>query len=226
MTTYFVLRHWSTLALRAEDVFPLHPRHTRALLHQVRVVGRTTLLGTVFTGAAQGILAAIGYFATGVPEAAFLGAATAVASLVPAVGTLLVWVPAGIMPDPHPPHRHGDHRARLGWLGGRGCLQLRHPSRARGQRRELPALFMFAALFGGVRDVRVDGPPDRAARDGPGDLHVAHLCSRDDWEARSGGRSNVTGDPSSRVERLVRRFTPQRKVPITATRMFRENASP
>jgi predicted PurR-regulated permease PerM len=30
------------------------------------------------------------------PEAAFLGAATAVASLIPAVGTLLVWVPAGI----------------------------------------------------------------------------------------------------------------------------------
>lgn len=31
MTTYFVLRHWTSLARRAEDVLPLHPRHTSAL---------------------------------------------------------------------------------------------------------------------------------------------------------------------------------------------------
>jgi len=33
---------------------------------------------------------------TGVPRPLFLGIAAALASLVPAVGTLLVWVPAGL----------------------------------------------------------------------------------------------------------------------------------
>ena len=48
------------------------------------------LLGTIFTGLAQGLLAGVGYWLTGVPQAAFFGALTAVASLVPAVGTALV----------------------------------------------------------------------------------------------------------------------------------------
>jgi predicted PurR-regulated permease PerM len=33
---------------------------------------------------------------TGIPDPLFFGIATAIASLVPAVGTLLVWLPAGL----------------------------------------------------------------------------------------------------------------------------------
>jgi len=95
LTMYFVLRHWSVLAQRAEELLPLHPRHSRALLQEFRTAGRTTLLGTVVTGLVQGTLAALGYWVFGVPEPAFLGAATAVASLLPVVGTVLVWAPAG-----------------------------------------------------------------------------------------------------------------------------------
>ena len=67
-----------------------------ALLDEFRKVGRTTLAGTLVTGGAQGTLAAIGFWITGVPQPVFLGVATALASLVPAVGTLAVWVPAGL----------------------------------------------------------------------------------------------------------------------------------
>jgi predicted PurR-regulated permease PerM len=96
MTVFFTLERWPEIARNAENMLPLRPRYTRDLLEEFRNVGRTTLLGTVATGLAQGLLAAVGYFVTGVPEAAFFGAATAVASLIPAVGTLLVWVPTGI----------------------------------------------------------------------------------------------------------------------------------
>ncbi|WP_437605660.1 AI-2E family transporter [Sorangium sp. So ce834] len=150
MTTYFVLRHWTSLARRAEDVLPLHPRHTRALLDEFRVVGRTTLLGTVLTGIAQGFLAAIGFLITGMPEAAFFGAATAVASLIPAVGTLLVWVPAGVYLI------LTDHIAmgivELAWgalvVGGISDYVIR--PRLVGRGSSMPALFTFGALFGGV----------------------------------------------------------------------------
>ena len=50
----------------------------------------------VVTGVAQGIFAGIGYAIFGVPEAAFFGAATVIASLLPGIGTLLVWVPVGV----------------------------------------------------------------------------------------------------------------------------------
>ena len=96
LAAYYVLRHWDEIVHHAERVFPFAPHHTRALLGQFRSVGSEVLRGTVVTGVIQGVLAGIGYWITGIPDPLFFGALTAVASLVPAVGTLLVWVPAGI----------------------------------------------------------------------------------------------------------------------------------
>jgi predicted PurR-regulated permease PerM len=96
LAMYYVLRHWNDIVDRAELDLPFDPRHTRALFGQFRKVGSEVLRGTVVTGAIQGILAGLGYWVCGVPDPAFFGALTAAASVVPAIGTLLVWVPAGI----------------------------------------------------------------------------------------------------------------------------------
>lgn len=150
MTTHFVLRHWSSLARRAEDMLPLHPRHTRALLDELRVVGRTTLLGTVLTGIAQGVLAGIGYWITGVPEPAFFGAATAVASLIPAVGTLLIWVPAGVYLILINHAGMGILELAWGMLVVVGVSDYIIRPRLVGGHGSVPELLTFAALFGGV----------------------------------------------------------------------------
>ncbi len=60
MTVYFTLEQWPALARNAENMLPLRPRYTRDLLEEFRRVGRTTLLGTVATGLAQGALAGLG----------------------------------------------------------------------------------------------------------------------------------------------------------------------
>jgi predicted PurR-regulated permease PerM len=150
ITTYFVLQNWSSLTRRAEIMLPLKPRDTRALFDEFRRVGRSVLLGTVLTGMAQGLLAGIGYYLTGVPEAAFFGALTAVASLVPGVGTLLVWVPLGI------------YLLITGHLGlgliellygafivGGLCDYVLRP-RLVGGHGDMPALLTFLALFGAL----------------------------------------------------------------------------
>ncbi len=150
MTVHFMLRHWSEWAKYAEKVLPLHPKHTRALLREFKEVGRTTLVGTVMTGLAQGALAAMGYLITGVPEAAFFGAATAVASLVPGVGTMLVWVPAGLflLGTGHP--FAGVVELSWGALVVVGaCDYIVRPWLVGGH-GQTPALLMFAALFGGI----------------------------------------------------------------------------
>jgi predicted PurR-regulated permease PerM len=46
----------------------------------------------------QGALGGLGYAIGHLPEAPLLGALTAVSSLVPVVGVMLVWVPAGLIP--------------------------------------------------------------------------------------------------------------------------------
>src|SRR5262249_58852718 len=101
LAMHAVLCHWPRIVGALVTVSPLRPEYTRSLLDEFRKVGRTTLAGTLVTGVAQGTLAAIGFWITGVPQPVFLGVATALASLVPAVGTLAVWVPARLYPFAH-----------------------------------------------------------------------------------------------------------------------------
>jgi predicted PurR-regulated permease PerM len=150
MTVFFTLEQWPTLARHAENMLPLRPRYTRDLLDEFRRVGRTTLLGTVATGLAQGALAGLGYFVTGVPEPAFFGAATALASLIPAVGTLFVWVPVGIwlVATGHP--GMGTLLFVWGTLVVVGVSDYVIRPALIGRHGTMPALLTFAALFGGV----------------------------------------------------------------------------
>jgi predicted PurR-regulated permease PerM len=96
MTAFFVLRHWTEILERAERMLPLHPMHTRVVLAEFQKVGREVFIGTMLTGLAQGVLAGVGYAIAGAPEPVLLGALTVMGSVIPAVGTLLVWVPVGV----------------------------------------------------------------------------------------------------------------------------------
>jgi predicted PurR-regulated permease PerM len=150
LTMHFILRHWEKVSLRAQETFPLRPDYTRALFTEFRSVGRTTLMGTIVTGVVQGALATIGYFIAGVPDPIFYGVATAVASLVPAVGTMLVWVPAGIflVMTGHPVG--GIFELLWGLLFVVALSDYVIRPRLVGGEGEVPSLVTFAALFGGV----------------------------------------------------------------------------
>jgi len=93
MTTYYAHREGANLALRIERVAPLEPRHTRMLLNEAREVARTAFVGTIATGLVQGMLAGLGYTALDIPNPVLFAALTAVASFLPVIGTLIVWVP-------------------------------------------------------------------------------------------------------------------------------------
>lgn len=128
----------------------LRPEYTLKLFDEFRRVGRTTLLSTVVTGLVQGALATIGYFIIGLPRPLFFGALTAVASPVPGVGTMLVWVPAGIVLVllGHP----GRGIVDLTWgvLVVTGIPDYVVRPRLVGRESDVPALLTFTALFGGA----------------------------------------------------------------------------
>jgi len=151
MTAFFVLRHWSELLRRAERMLPLHPMHTRVVLAEFQKVGKEVFIGTMLTGLIQGLLAGIGYAMGGVPEPALLAALTAICSLVPAVGTLLVWVPVGVglILTGHT----GAGLFELLWgtliVGVLSDYVIR--PRLVGGGGHVPTLLTFIALFGGVK---------------------------------------------------------------------------
>jgi predicted PurR-regulated permease PerM len=80
----------------AEKHAPLEIEHTRRLAAAFNETGRGLLVGVGLTGLAQGLVATITYVALGVPRALVLGLLTCIASLIPSVGTALVWVPIAV----------------------------------------------------------------------------------------------------------------------------------
>lgn len=156
LTMHLVLRHWSRISSTIVLVSPLDPDHTRELLAEFRRVGRMTVSGTILTGLAQGILATIGFWVTGVPRPIFFGIATALASLIPAVGTLLVWVPAGLylFANAHP----ASAVVELIWgaLIVVGASDYLIRPRLVGD-EAMPALQVFVALFGGLAAMGLPG---------------------------------------------------------------------
>lgn len=97
ITMYYVLAEWRAIRDRLERLSPLEPKHTRALLHECREVGRTALVGTLATAVVQGFLGGIGYAIVDVPQPVIWAVLTAIASLLPVIGTGLVWGPLAAM---------------------------------------------------------------------------------------------------------------------------------
>jgi len=94
---YFLLLDGHRVVRWVTAVSPLRQAQTHELLEEFRKVAVATLLGTVVAAVFQGVAAGVGYALFGVPHAVFFGLLTALASFVPVVGTLMVWVPAALL---------------------------------------------------------------------------------------------------------------------------------
>jgi predicted PurR-regulated permease PerM len=75
---------------------PLEPEDENLLVEKFLSVTRATLKGSLVIGVVQGLLAGAAFAVAGIQGAAFWGTVMAVLSIIPAVGTGLVWVPAVI----------------------------------------------------------------------------------------------------------------------------------
>ena len=156
LAMHLVLLNWPRMVATLIDVSPLRPDHSKALLGEFRRVGRITVFGTIMTGLAQGLLATMGYWISGLPSPVFFGIATALASLIPAVGTMLVWIPAGLylfaVGEP------GHAILELAWGAVFVIVFSDYVIRPRlvGDEKSV-ALLMFVALFGGVEAFGLSG---------------------------------------------------------------------
>lgn len=77
------------------SALPVPEEYKRILKDIVIRILPSVLAAILLTAVIQGALGGIGFWISGLPSPLFFGALTGVASLVPVVGTLLVWLPAG-----------------------------------------------------------------------------------------------------------------------------------
>jgi predicted PurR-regulated permease PerM len=80
---------WRTLA----PFIPFSAANAEALRKRFKDVTTSTLIGTGLNAFAQGSLVALAFLVAGLPNAAFWGVVTMIASILPIVGSGLVWVP-------------------------------------------------------------------------------------------------------------------------------------
>ncbi|MEZ4599243.1 MAG: AI-2E family transporter [Syntrophotaleaceae bacterium] len=94
---FFIYRDGENFAQRILDLIPLRSEIKGLLIQRVKEVVTKILSGLLFACFIQGILATLGYLLVGLPVPVLLGIATAIAALIPLVGTTLVWVPAALI---------------------------------------------------------------------------------------------------------------------------------
>lgn len=75
---------------------PIANRHIERFAAAFVETGRGLFASVALTGAAQATVATIAYVALDIPRAAVLGVLTFIVSVIPSVGTALVWVPVTI----------------------------------------------------------------------------------------------------------------------------------
>lgn len=94
--TYFLLRDGDALADRVMNMTPLHPAQREALMRQFVTVIRATIKGSIVVAIVQGLIGGIVFWLLDVEGALLWGVMMGFFSLLPAIGTGLVWVPVAI----------------------------------------------------------------------------------------------------------------------------------
>ena len=93
---FFFLKDGQLILQKIFYYMPLRHEDEIRMLERFVSVTRATIKGTLLIGVIQGSLAGIGFYFAGIDGAAFWGTIMVVLSVIPGVGTALVWLPAVI----------------------------------------------------------------------------------------------------------------------------------
>jgi predicted PurR-regulated permease PerM len=91
---YYLLNSASSLWQQFRYYIPFSAATAEALREHFFRVTRATLIGTLLTALAQGTVVGLGFLLVGLPNPLFWGTMTAFVSVLPVLGSGLVWIPA------------------------------------------------------------------------------------------------------------------------------------
>lgn len=93
---FFLLRDGAALADRVQQVIPLNSVYKQRLLSKFSTVIRATVKGSLVVAATQGALGGVMFWFLGLQGALLWGVLMAFMSLVPVIGSALIWAPVAI----------------------------------------------------------------------------------------------------------------------------------
>jgi predicted PurR-regulated permease PerM len=93
---FFFLRDGPELSQRLKEAIPLRAEQKRALFSKFTVVIRAMFKGTLLVAGLQGALGGMMFWFLGIPAPVLWGVVMAFLSLLPAVGSALIWLPVAL----------------------------------------------------------------------------------------------------------------------------------
>lgn len=146
---FFFLRDGPAILEKGKGMVPLSEKDKEMVLQRFIEVTRATLKGTILIGFIQGGLCGLGFWATGIGSPLFLGMVTVAVSVIPGLGTALVWVPAALLL-----FSQGDTGAGIllvAWCGGIAS-NIDNVLRPRlvGRDARMPDLLVLVGTLGGI----------------------------------------------------------------------------
>jgi predicted PurR-regulated permease PerM len=93
---FFFLRDGPELSQRLKDAIPLRAEQKRALFSKFTIVIRAMFKGTLLVAALQGVLGGMIFWFLSLPAPVLWGVVMALLSLLPAVGSALIWLPVAL----------------------------------------------------------------------------------------------------------------------------------
>ncbi|MFM7027453.1 MAG: AI-2E family transporter [Chakrabartia sp.] len=94
--TYFLLRDGGAIVRQISARMPMHAGKRRALFEKFITVVRATIKGSIVVAIAQGILGGFAFYMLDIRAPLLWGVVMGLLSLVPAIGTGLIWAPVAI----------------------------------------------------------------------------------------------------------------------------------
>ena len=92
-TMFFLFRDGQNLLAQLQSWTPLSESLEAQIMEKFREVSSATVVGSLLTALAQGAAGGITFWLVGIPNVLLWGTLTALFSLVPLVGTAIVWLP-------------------------------------------------------------------------------------------------------------------------------------
>ena len=90
---YFMLIGGKKMEAYVNDILPFNETNTQEVIHEINMIVRSNAIGIPLLAIIQGGVAMIGYLLFGAPNILMLGFLTCFATIIPMVGTALVWFP-------------------------------------------------------------------------------------------------------------------------------------
>jgi len=94
---YFFFKDGKILVQKAVHIMPLPKKYETVLIKKLFVTTKTIFYGIFATAIAQGLMVGIGFWIAGIQNSALWGTLAGFLSMLPYIGSSIIWVPASII---------------------------------------------------------------------------------------------------------------------------------